>query len=295
MATIGQTASSDAKADGTTDRERRRLFSREIMAAVGIRSPALLHAFATVPRERYLPPGPWIVEAIDGAYYATQDNDVSHILHAVGVALDAKRELNTANPARVGRSLEAAEFRPGDEVLHVGAGMGYFSAIIAELVGPTGRVTAAEIDEQLASKARSNLASRPNVEIIGDALTHPLPSVDVVFASAGSAIIPRPWVDALRPGGRMVLPLTGSKNIGVSLVVKKTNDNSRLAAQHREFVRYYPCIGTRDAGAIDAVDAALSDPRGPFVKSLRLDPHPPDGQCWLHGEGWCLSMAEPED
>ena len=47
----------------------------------------------------------------------------------------------------------------GDHVIHVGAGQGYYSAILAEIVGPTGRVTAIEIDPDLAMKARRNLAS----------------------------------------------------------------------------------------------------------------------------------------
>lgn len=272
--------------------ERRTLFAKEVAATGGIRSASVLRAFASVPRERFLPPGPWIIEAIDGMYYQSQSGDASHVLHAVGVALDVERKLNNANPARIGRSLEAAEFRPGDTVLHVGAGMGYFSAIIAELVGRDGRVVAAEIDDRLVHSARDNLAAWPNVEVVGDALSCFLPPVDVVFASAGSSIIPRRWVDALRPGGRMVLPITGSTNIGLSYVIRKTDDPIWLTAQPKELVRFYPCIGTRDQQAVAAVDAAIADPRGLSVKSLRLDGHDREAGCWLHGRGWCLTRAE---
>jgi protein-L-isoaspartate(D-aspartate) O-methyltransferase len=47
----------------------------------------------------------------------------------------------------------------GDHVVHVGAGTGYYSAILAEMVGRTGRVTAIEIDPLLAARAKENLAA----------------------------------------------------------------------------------------------------------------------------------------
>lgn len=271
--------------------EQRALFSNEVAALGGIRSPSVLRAFATVPRERFLPPGPWIIEAIDGVYYVTEGNDVSHVLHAVGVALDADRRLNSANPAKIGRALEAADFRPGDTVLHVGAGLGYFSAIIAELVGRDGRVIAAEIDEKFASSARANLAPWSNVDVVGDALTCPLPPIDVVFVSAGTATIPRRWVETLRPGGRMILPLTGSLNGGFLFVIRKTSDSAWLSARPKEFVYFYPCLGAHESAAAAAMDAAIADTRGPSAKSLRLDEHEREAECWLHGDGWCFTLA----
>ncbi|MTJ81329.1 MAG: hypothetical protein F8N37_09950 [Telmatospirillum sp.] len=275
----------------TATKEQRDRFAEEIGAACGIKSKPILHAFATVPRESFLPPGPWVIEAIDGMYYTSQNDDVSHVLHAVGVALDINRALNNANPARIGRALEAASFLPGDTVLHVGAGTGYFSAIIAELIGPRGLLIAAEIDEQLARSARFNLAPWPNIHVVGDALTCPLPPLDVVFASAGSPVVPRRWIDALRPGGRMVLPITGSMNIGISYVIWKTDQSMWLTAQPKELVRFYPCIGTRDLPSMLAMDAAFADPRGLAVKSLRLDAHDREETCWLHGHDWCLTLA----
>ncbi|WP_158240453.1 protein-L-isoaspartate O-methyltransferase family protein [Telmatospirillum siberiense] len=266
----------------------RAAYMAELVVHGGLRSPSLLRAFAAVPRERFLPPGPWIVEAADGGFYATEDCDPGRILHAVGVAIDTSRDLVSANPARIARMIEAAGIVPGETVLHVGAGLGYFSAVMAELVGPAGRVIAAEIDPDLAALARSNLASRGNVEMTGDALACSPPPLDVVFVSAGITVVPKPWTDALVVGGRMILPLTGSLNGGFLFRFEKMSADW-IDVRAQSFVRYYPCIGTRDDAAVAAVDKAIADPRGPSVRGLRLDRHDPDPDCWLHGDGWCLT------
>ena len=49
--------------------------------------------------------------------------------------------------------------------MQVGAGTGYFTAVLAELVGPSGRVCAFEIDEDLAATARTLLAEWPWVSV----------------------------------------------------------------------------------------------------------------------------------
>jgi SAM-dependent methyltransferase len=69
---------------------------------------------------------------------------------------DAPAQQRAAQP--VGRPLRPAGLATGDRVLHVGAGLGYYSAILAEIVGRSGEVTAIEIDAGLAEGARANLA-----------------------------------------------------------------------------------------------------------------------------------------
>jgi protein-L-isoaspartate(D-aspartate) O-methyltransferase len=273
----------------------RAIYVAELAAHGGLRSDALLAAFRKVPREHFLPPGPWIVEAADGSFYATEDNNIAHVQHAVGVAIDTTRDLINANPARIGRMLEAARIAPGNVVLHVGAGLGYFTAVIAELVGPEGRVIAAEIDPDLACRARSNLTDWPNVEVIGDSMACSLPELDVVFSSAGSAEIPRKWADALRPGGRMVLPMTGALNSGFLFHFEKAATPDWFFAWIQSFVRFYPCHGMRDPASVAALNRAIADARGPSVRGLRLDRHDSTPQCWLHGDGWCLTTESPPE
>ena len=62
--------------------------------------------------------------------------------------------------------LDALELQPGEHVVHVGCGTGYYSAVMAEVVGPRGRVTAYEVDARLAELARANLRDWPHVEVV---------------------------------------------------------------------------------------------------------------------------------
>jgi protein-L-isoaspartate(D-aspartate) O-methyltransferase len=272
--------------------ERRRFYAEELAAVGGIRSKILLQAFALVRREDFLPPGPWIVEAIDGSYYPTEDAAVSRILHAVGVCLDLPRTLNSGNPARIGRQLEAAAVCPGETVFHVGAGLGYFTAILAQLVEGHGRVIAAEIDPALRAQARNNLRDSKNVTIIEDALAAEMPTVDVIFSSAGMADIPLPWIAALAPGGRMLLPLIGAFNAGYVFLFQKNAAGEPLRVRRIAYMRYYPCVGKRDIAEMHALDAAMVKRQLDLLQdlTLTLDPHTADDTCWMHGAAYCLRL-----
>jgi protein-L-isoaspartate(D-aspartate) O-methyltransferase len=270
---------------------RRAQYADELSALCGLTDPALKAAFASVPREAFLPPGPWLIEAADASVYRSDDDDPAHILHGVGVVLDQERSLHCASPARVGRALQAARLKPGNTVLHVGAGLGYFSALMAELAGPAGRIIAAEIDPHLAATARRNLDAYTNVEVTGDALSYPVPPLDVVFASCGMATIPRGWLRALKPNGRMILPLTGSVDGGNLFVIGRSPDPDRFHVASLGLVHFYPCSGLRDPDHVAAVDAAMTNGRGLSVRHLRLDRHSQNRDCWLHMDDWCLTAA----
>jgi protein-L-isoaspartate(D-aspartate) O-methyltransferase len=274
--------------------DRREIYVEELSALCGVRDGAVLKAFGKVPREDFLPPGPWLVEGIDGVRFTTCTDDPAHVLHAVGVVLNQGWEpgLPSANPALVAKALENTGFKPGDRVLHVGAGFGYFSAIIAELVGPSGQVLAAEIDPVLAEGARRNLAPWRQVEVTGDALRVETRPFDVIFASAGMATIPSAWLEGLSGDGRMMLPLTGSNGSGFVFNIRRRN--SRLFdAKLESFVRFFPCHGLRESFDLMRLDAALAGGMAPFVSTLRRDNHPPDRHCWLHSGDWCLTTERP--
>ena len=74
------------------------------------------------------------------------------------IALDPARGVNNGSPSLHAKLLEALGPKPGEHIVHVGAGAGYYSAILAELVGPTGRVTAVEFDAALAERAKTLLS-----------------------------------------------------------------------------------------------------------------------------------------
>ena len=186
----------------------------------------------------------------------------------------------------------------------MGAGTGYYSALIAEMVAP-GAVTAIEFEPDLAAKARANLAPWPNVEVLaGDGMALAEGAADLIVASCGVDQVPVRWVRLLNDGGRLLVPLTTTMDDwpgggwGANLLV--TRRGERFAAEFTGGVGIYHCMsgrsseaGARLKAAFDGLRADAEAKRPPRrVASLRLDDRP-DETCWVSGEGWWLSTAEP--
>ena len=143
----------------------REAYARDVTAAV---HEARLHdAFAAVPREKFLGPGPWkIAEPRRGGYVTSASDDPSLVYVDALIALDAAHGINNGEPSAHAGWIAALDPKPGERVLHIGAGTGYYTAILAELVGPAGKVVAYEsIAEQSKAGralARSSGASGPH-------------------------------------------------------------------------------------------------------------------------------------
>jgi len=271
----------------------RKAFANELRYAAHVRSDRVIAAFATVAREKFLGPPPWkIFDHTDG-YWQVPTDDPTAACHNVLFAIDAARELNNGHPEFWARLLDKLDIRAGDKVFHVGAGLGYYTAIMAELAGADGAVIAAEIDPTLAEQARTNLASRNNVEVTATdgALFDPGP-VDVIVVNAGATHPIPGWLAALLPGGRMLLPLTADNGLGTVFRIERQATPDAFAAAAVSGVRIYPCTGARSAQAARLLTRALADGGQRFVRSLRLDPHARESTCWLHGDGHCLSTRE---
>jgi len=150
--------------------ECRQFYSEEIRFAANINSAALVEAFARVPREDFLGSGPWKVASVDlglggTTYIQTPDANPRHLYHNVPVALDPARDLNNGQPAALAKWIDALGIKSGMRVYHLGCGVGYFTAIMAEMVGRSGSVVASEIDAELAARASTNLAGYANVSV----------------------------------------------------------------------------------------------------------------------------------
>jgi protein-L-isoaspartate(D-aspartate) O-methyltransferase len=288
---------------------RRRFYAEELEAVCNFRSPGLVDAFAAVPRERFLPEGPWTVlgEGGDGFMMggpprtrATADADPSRVYHNIAIAIDPARQLFNGQPATLAVWLDLLGLAPGSRVLHVGCGFGYYTAIAAQAVGPTGRVVTYEVDEALASAARRNLSSFEWVDVRHGDASGPLDETfDAVLINAGVTHPLTPWLDALARGGRMMLPLTGTMPAmaatigkGVAWLLTKEGDTT-LTTRPVGVVAIYSAVGVRDEEVNARLGKALMG--GPAqwsaVKCLRRDPHEPDPTCWLHGNGWCWSLG----
>ena len=284
-------------------RLRRRFYAEEIEAVARLRSQALVDALATVPRERFLRAGPWtVLGEVDLAGLApaktreTPDADPARVYHNIGIAIDPARQLFNGQPATLAPWIDAFELTPGARVLHVGAGLGYYTAVMAHCVGPSGRVLAFEADPELAEDARANLAAMPWVTLSAGADRDRLgETFDAILINAGVTHPLDAWLDALAPNGRMILPMTATMPamgpIGKGFVFLITRVADGFAARLSGFVAIYSAVGIRDESLNAALGKAMmaGPQRAQAIARLRRDPHDPDPACWLHGPGFCLS------
>jgi protein-L-isoaspartate(D-aspartate) O-methyltransferase len=81
--------------------EARHSYAAELRFTAKMRSSALVNAFATVPREQFVGPGPWRIKSpMDLAeYWTTDDDDPSQVYHDVLIALDESRGINNGQPS----------------------------------------------------------------------------------------------------------------------------------------------------------------------------------------------------
>ena len=283
---------------------RRRFYAEEIEAVAKLRSRTLVDALATVPRERFLPPGPWTVLAETdftgmsaGKTRQTPDADPARVYHNIGIAIDPDRQLFNGQPATLAPWIDALELRPGARVLHIGCGLGYYTAVMAACVGDGGHVLAFEADAALADTARRNLVSMPWVDVRADAAAQVSgETFDAILVNAGVTHPLDAWLDALAPEGRMILPLTATGgpmgNIGKGLVflVRKGADGA-FSAGVTGFVAIYSALGLRDDTLNGFIAKLLmtGPPQWTAITRLRRDPHDPALTCRLHGPSFCLS------
>lgn len=277
---------------------RRRFFAEEVEAVGHLRTPGLVDALATVPREAFLPVGPWTVvsEGAMGAPRATPDADPARVYHCLAVAIDAERQIYNGGPVTLGVAIDALAPRPGEHVVHVGCGSGYYTALMAHCVGPRGRVTAIEIDSTLAAAAARNLADWPWVSVVqGDG--RGIGRCDALLVNAGATHPLDEWLDALAPPGRLVLPLTVASPDGSPMgrgpLVHVAGAGGAWTARLLTFVAIYSARGLRDEGRAPALRAALARNPVPPLRALRREPHEEAATCWLHAPGACFSTLEP--
>jgi protein-L-isoaspartate(D-aspartate) O-methyltransferase len=283
-----------------TDLEaRRQFFAEEIAVSCNLQTDGLVEALATVPREQYLHPGPWLIRSeadMGGPPRSTPDDDPKHVCHNVAVAIDPSRQLFNGAPGAVTPAIDALGLTAGSRVLHLGCGLGYYTALIAHVVGSSGRVVALEVDEDLARAAQSRLAAYPWVEIRQGNGTEPIDGhLDAILVNAGVTHPRDSWLDAVADAGRIVLPLTvtmpqmGPIGKGLMLLFTRRADGD-FDVRQLNIVAIYSAIGLRD----DEINAALGKAlmRGPFLPRgirLRRDKHEASASCWLHGHSFCLT------
>jgi protein-L-isoaspartate(D-aspartate) O-methyltransferase len=268
----------------------RRFFGEWVAASAEATDPRIANVFASIPREDFLGPGPWLALA-NMDYVRTPSADVHLLYQNLVFSLKPDKHINNGEPTLHARCLAAVAPQAGERVLQVGAGGGYYTAILASLVGSQGRVEAREVEPELIATARTNLAPYKQVSVVGrSGLEPPLPESDVIYVCAGATAPVRAWLDALTMGGRLIFPMTPQWGRGGMLLVTRRPEG--FAARFVSPAWFIPCVGGQDPVEAEALRAAIDRGGSDQVRALHLAPQAPDETCWLAGAGWWLSTRD---
>jgi len=280
----------------------RRAYAKQTLAAARISDAAIEDAFAAVPRENFLGNGPWpMYRRPPGTYVTSPDADPVYLYVDQVVGLIPERRINNGQPSLHAMLIAASRIGSGNHVVHIGAGTGYYSAIMAHIVGRTGMVTAIESNPVL---AREYLRETSNVRVLeGDGSTLPFDAADLIYVNAGVTHPLDSWLDGLFEGGRLIIPPTTDENFPVagSTVFNPATalrSGAYFCIQRRGTsfdVRglmptvIIPAQGARDRAAEAVLAKAFV--HGDWHKVTRLirSEDIPDDRCWLKGCGWCFT------
>ncbi len=212
----------------------------------------------------------------------TQTENPEFLYQDVLVALKSKERINNEQPSLHAKCLDALQIAIGESVLHVGAGTGYYTAILSELVGPSGNVFAYEIDDELAQFASENLKDKRNVHIhqcsgaIGS-----LPNCDAIYVNAGATKPESSWLEAIDESGRILFPVTSTLDSGGMLLLQQVSE----ALYFAKFVPpagFIPCVGARDEKTAFKLADTFQSKNARQVKSFHRG-NPSGNTCWF---GW---------
>ena len=216
-----------AKRSAMVDRQLRRR---------GISDERVLAAMGSVPREEFVSPELRAEAYADGALPIGHGQTISQ-------------------PWVLAAIVQALELAGGERVLEVGAGSGYSTAVLAWLVRPRGRVCSYELVEKLAERARATLGRLGIAEAevrAGDGAASHGQTWDAIAVHAAAPALPEALAKALRPGGRLVIPLATGR-ADVLTVFRRTGEGAsiepRLEQSEIAHCRFVPLLGISGFGS----------------------------------------------
>jgi protein-L-isoaspartate(D-aspartate) O-methyltransferase len=189
----------------------------------GVEDPRVLEAVRRVPRAAFVP-----LDQVGSAYH----DEPLRIPHGQV----------TTQPSLSARMVEALRLAGTEQVLEVGTGYGYQTALLALLAS---FVTSIERWRDLAELARRNLAAQDitNVHVLDGDGTEGVPAAapyDAILVSAAFPHVPQPLVSQLRIGGRLVQPIGTGGAERVTVFERSADGLVSLAVVcHARFVRLY--------------------------------------------------------
>ncbi len=190
-----------------------------------LKTPEIIDAFKKISRADFLP-------------------EETKKLAEVNEALPIGFGQTISQPLVVALMLEQLQPKSGEKILDIGAGSGWTTALLAQIVGETGKVIAIEIVQDLKRFGEDNVSKYGFIEsgrtrfIEGDGskgLKEESP-FDKILVSAASAEVSAPWREQLKVGGKIVVPIGSS----IKTIFKKS-ENDFEEIDHQGFV-FVPLI-----------------------------------------------------
>ncbi len=233
-------------------RARDRMVDIQI-ARRGVRDTHVLAALRRVPREVFVEPG--------FEEFAYED-----------CPLPIGEGQTISQPYIVALMIEAAEVKPGDSVLEVGAGSGYAAAVLSQIAN---RVCAIERHPSLGKSAQQRLKKLgyDNIELrVGDG-TRGWPEAapfDAIVVAAGGPEVPSALKEQLAIGGRLVIPV-GEEERYQALIKLTRKSGSEFEEENLGAVAFVPLIGEQgwaEDGRSAATSGVQGQPRGQTLSEM---------------------------
>ena len=190
----------------------------------GIRDERLLAAMSTVPRHEFVSQQNWNEAYAD---------------HPVPIA----EKQTTSQPYMIAAMIQAAEIKPEDRVLEIGAGSGYQTALLAELASQVFAVERYASLAETAQKTLERLGYRNTKIVTGDGSLGLMDSApfDAIIVSAAAPRVPQALLDQLAVGGRLLIPIGDSEQQILQLVQRNADETTSVRTL--EGCRFVPLIG----------------------------------------------------
>src|SRR5712691_4103225 len=235
-ATLADRERSVVDVAGDSDRaaELRDALTDKLRADGVISSAVVEAAFRAVPRHEFVPAG----TPLGVAYNASDSVAIKRDAHGVIIS-------SISAPFIQARMIEQSGLRAGMSVLEIGSG-GYNAALLAEVIGPDGRVVSVDIDPEVTDRASAVLeatgyAGRVRV-VLADA-EHVVPDLgpfDRIIVTAGAWDIPPTWLEQLADDGVIVVPLRMN---GITRSIAFCRQADHLTSTSTEVCGFVPIQG----------------------------------------------------
>lgn len=245
--------------EALTEQRLRDRMVEQLIESKAARSPRVVAAFRTVRRHLATPEvGMTKTYRAEAATITKTDDD------GVGVS-------SVSAPRIQAMQIEQADISPGMSVLEIGSG-GPNAAYLAEMVGDEGRVVTVDIDADVTARAKRFVAETGyrNITVVTADAENGVPEhapYDRIVATVQAADIPPSWMEQLKDGGRLVVPL---RMRGMTRAAAFVRESDHLVSDGFELCGFVPMRG---AGENRVQLAILHEEEGAEV-ALRLDGHP---------------------